>query len=475
MNSPSMERNSSNSDYVGKRLTLTETLKTAYCIPLWLRDEQIKQSITRVSARIEPHYELRQEPIAVVCYGPSLADTWESIPWFKYVMSCSGSHRFLIDHGIVPTWHVEVDPRAHKVKLLGDPHPDVEYLIASTCHADVFDHLEGRNVKLWHVFDSDEEGQRVLPPNEWSITGGCSVGLRAMTMARFLGFRDLYIYGMDGSYGSTGYHAAEHPNQAKGFCTVDHKGVTYKTTTGFLEAAKQTFHELNQLPDVVPHFQGEGLVQALAQDYVPEPVKPNKSILGLLRPNSISAPYRDLQAKLHHDDLAYGVGGGKYAKVVIDIATKTEAKSVLDYGCGKGYLAKALPFPIWEYDPAFPDKAESPRPADLVVCTDVLEHIEPELLMTVLTDLQRCVLRVGYFVVHTGPSFRTMADGRNTHILQRPAAWWTKVLSKFFDIGKVFTKGPLVHFVVGHQGAKRKAQLVAARATNADIRTLVAA
>jgi len=447
-----------------KHLDVTEKLNTEYCIPLWLRDEQIKQAITRVSARIEPHYELRQEPIAVVCYGPSLAGTWESVGWFRYIMSCSGSHRFLIDRGIVPTWHVEVDPRPHKTKLIGEPHPDVEYLIASTCHAAVFDHLAQSNVKLWHVFDSDEEGQRVLPSNEWCITGGCSVGLRAMTMARFLGFRDLYIYGMDGCEGPSGKHAATHPNQARGHCTTEYNGITYKTTTGFLEAAKQTFHELNQMPDVVAHFQGEGIVQAMARDYVPAPVPPKKAIIGLIRPDTISSMYRDLQTRLHRENLFYGVGGGKYATVVKDLVEKTEAKSVLDYGCGKGYLAKSLPFPIWEYDPAFADKALSPRPADLVVCTDVLEHIEPELIVPVLTDLQRCVLKVGYFVIHTGPSMKTLADGRNTHILQRPVGWWKKVLSKFFDVGKIAVSGPLIHVVVGHQVTKRKAQLVAARA-----------
>jgi hypothetical protein len=106
-----------------------------YCIPLWLRDEQIKAAIKRVDARIESATELRKEPIAIVCYGPSLASTWEQIKDYKYIMSCSGAHKFLMDRGIIPTWHLEVDPRAHKVQLIGKPHPSVEYVIASTCHS----------------------------------------------------------------------------------------------------------------------------------------------------------------------------------------------------------------------------------------------------------------------------------------------------------------------------------------------------
>jgi hypothetical protein len=148
--------------------------KVQYAIPAWLRDEQIKVNIKSVRGRIEPYYKPRNEPIAIVCFGPSLNDTWERIKNFKYVMSCSGAHKFLIEKGIIPTWHVEVDPRQHKIHLIGQPHKDVEYLIASTCHPKVLEHLKGFNVKLWHVFDPKDEV--ILPKGEWMLTGGCLYG-----------------------------------------------------------------------------------------------------------------------------------------------------------------------------------------------------------------------------------------------------------------------------------------------------------
>jgi uncharacterized Rossmann fold enzyme len=188
-----------------KTLDAAEKQAVSYCIPLWLRDEQIKLAIARVAGRIQAYEGIpRTESIAVVCYGPSLNDTWEKIKDFKHVITCSGAHRFLVERGIVPTYHIEVDPRAHKVELIGPPDPAVEYLIASTCHPAVFDHLEGMNVKLWHVFDSQEEALRTLPRGEWALTGGCSVGLRALGIARFLGFVDLHVFGMDGSEGESG-------------------------------------------------------------------------------------------------------------------------------------------------------------------------------------------------------------------------------------------------------------------------------
>lgn len=437
-----------------RTLDVHASQKVSYCVPLWLRDEQIKLSTARVKGRIAPCLEARTDPIAVVGFGPSLKDTWERIRQFKYVVSCSGSHRFLVERGIIPTWHVEVDPRAHKVALLGPPHPDVEYLIASACHPKLFDHLEGFRVSLWHVFDASADGRRMLPQGDWAVTGGCDVGMRAMTIAAFIGFRDMHIFGLDGC--ATGpdanRHAGEHPNGKQAYSTCDYEGVTYYTTPAMLEAARQTFHELNQMPKVQATFHGDGLIQAMARRYEPKPVATPAAfanIVGFQKPKLISVEYMELNARLHHDNLGYGVGGGKHADTVRKLKEATKASSVLDYGAGKGYLAKALDFPIWQYDPAIPEIAESPRPADLVICTDVLEHVEPDRLQFVLADLRRCVRVVGFFVIHTGPSTKTLADGRNTHLIQRDRAWWKGKLKRHFTVGKLSQSGPLLYVVVG--------------------------
>jgi hypothetical protein len=446
-----------------RKLDASQPQKVSYCIPLWLRDEQIRANIKRVAARIEgyPEGEKRPEPCAVVCFGPSLNDTWEQVREFKYIITCSGSHKFLVDRGIVPTWHVEVDPREHKCTLLGTPHPDVEYLIASCCHPKVVEMLQGFNLKLWHVFDDAEEGQRILPPGEWAITGGINVGLRAMALARFLGFVDLHIFGMDGCEGPSGKHAAPHPNQAPQTMETEYKGVTYRTTPAFLEAARQTWHELDMLPDVTATFYGEGLVQAMAKDYRRTTVGA-KANLAVAKPALISEDFRALNRQLHEDRLDYGVGGQRHVGTVLKLVESLGKSlgrqvSVLDYGCGKGYLAKGLPFPIYEYDPAVPGKDALAKAADLVICTDVLEHIEPDKLFLVLGDLRRCVKQVGYFTIHMGPAKKSYADGRNTHLIQNGHDWWKAKLAKFFTIGKVFVVGPELHVMVGPLKKKWKA------------------
>jgi uncharacterized Rossmann fold enzyme/2-polyprenyl-3-methyl-5-hydroxy-6-metoxy-1,4-benzoquinol methylase len=430
-------------------LNIDETQPIQYCIPHWLRDEQIKLSTNRIKKRIEERMEKRDDDVAIVCFGPSLNDTWEEIKKFKYIFSCSGAHKFLIDRGIIPTWHVEVDPRPHKIQLIGQPHKDVEYLIASSCHPKVFDHLSEYNVKLWHIFSNEIEAFRVLPTGEWSLTGGSSVGLRALVMARFFGFTNLHIFGMDGCEGKSGKHADVHPMQPTGHSIVEYGGVSYKTTPSLLECAKQTFRELNLLKDVRPKFYGEGLVQSMFKNYKPK-YSEGEIYIAVNKPELISEEYKKLNCKLHEDDLTYGVYGATHTQAIMKLAAGLKTTRILDYGCGKGYLAKSIPYPIWEYDPAIPGKDEIPRDADLVVCTDVLEHIEPDRLLFVLNNLKQCTKKMGFFTIHTGASTKFLSDGRNAHLIQENQEWWTKKLSKFFTIptGAIIVKEPVLYVLV---------------------------
>lgn len=427
-----------------------------YCVDLFVRDEQIRVNTARPGiARLEQGATRRTEPVAIVCYGPSLNETWERVRDFRWIITGSGSHRFLLDRGIVPTHHVEVDPRPHKATLLGAPHPAVEYLLCSCCHPKVFEHLAGYQIKLWHAYSNEDDWLRALPPGDWAITGGANVGLRQMALARFMGFTEFHVFGMDGCEGPTGKHAAAHPNQANDYATVDYEGVTYRTTPAFLECARLTFHELDELVDCTATFYGEGLVQAMARTYIKKPAG-EKPMLAIVKPHLISAEMRDLNAQLHRENVAYGVGGERHAPTVLKLCEAVKSNNVLDYGCGKGRLGRVLPFGIQEYDPAVPGKQEPPRPADLVVCTDVLEHVEPEKIAYVLQDLARCVRKLGYITIHMGPARKTYADGRNTHLIQQGRGWWEKVLAKFFTVAKVWKKGPELHVLVAPK-AKAKA------------------
>lgn len=144
----------------------------------------------------------------------------------------------------------------------------------------------------------------------------------------------------------------------------------------------------------------------------------------------ISDAYREQNAVLHQTMPAYGLGGAKWASVVRSISKVDD--TILDYGCGKGALAKALfPRQVMEYDPAIPGKDQA-EPATLVVCTDVLEHIEPDELDSVIEHLFGLTKERLFVCISTVPAKKTLPDGRNAHLSTWPASWWREKLEARF-------------------------------------------
>jgi hypothetical protein len=163
----------------------------------------------------------------------------------------------------------------------------------------------------------------------------------------------------------------------------------------------------------------------------------------------ISPAYLELQRQLHAAPRGYGAKGAKWRDVVEMIVMATQSSSVLDYGCGQGSLALALRaklppvIRVDEYDPAIAGKNGPPSFADLVVCTDVLEHIEPERLDAVLEHLRLLARKAVFVVIATRPASKTLADGRNAHLIIEDGDWWAaRVQAAGFTIDDALT--PLV-------------------------------
>lgn len=148
----------------------------------------------------------------------------------------------------------------------------------------------------------------------------------------------------------------------------------------------------------------------------------------------ISAEYRELNRRLHETNGAYGAHSSKWALLVEKIAKTLECRSVLDFACGKGTLGMAIghKFDWREYDPAIPGKDNFPGPADLVVATDVLEHVEPEYLDDFLDSLERLAVKAVFMNVATRPARKFLEDGRNAHLTIEPIEWWIPKLNSRF-------------------------------------------
>jgi len=127
----------------------------------------------------------------------------------------------------------------------------------------------------------------------------------------------------------------------------------------------------------------------------------------------------------------------------------TGARSILDYGAGKGLLYRAtdLRLPSGEtidsvrdywgiadircYDPGVPRFAATPSgPADGVLCTDVLEHVPEEDIPWLLGELFRLATRFVYANIASYPAEKTLPNGWNAHVTVRPPAWWAERIEK---------------------------------------------
>lgn len=143
-----------------------------------------------------------------------------------------------------------------------------------------------------------------------------------------------------------------------------------------------------------------------------------------------------------HSNPDYGHGGGRWAFTISDIMTRGKCKSVLDYGCGKGGLKKALPAAdVREYDPAISGKDALPEPADLILCADVLEHVEPEHLGSVLDHIHGLARKFVMLSPSTLPAEKTLPDGRNAHLIIENTSWWREHFIKRFEPLQEDTRG----------------------------------
>ena len=169
----------------------------------------------------------------------------------------------------------------------------------------------------------------------------------------------------------------------------------------------------------------------------------------------ISDEQRRLNQELHQNSNDFGnradAAGlaGRLPQALIRMQELGVCQSVLDYGTGKGKLVERLrqelppSLAVAGYDPAVERFSTKPSTAvDVLVCLDVLEHIEMASIQAVLQDIHDLTRSFCYLVIDLQPAVKTLTDGRNAHILLAPPEWWVSRLSQLFPCLASF---PVMH------------------------------
>lgn len=171
--------------------------------------------------------------------------------------------------------------------------------------------------------------------------------------------------------------------------------------------------------------------------------------------NLITENYKAVQRQKHAECQEWGTSGQHWVESARSFIEEHDAKTVLDYGCGKNTLLAALNDIMPEkmflpYDPCIPEFDVTPMPSDVVLCTDVLEHIEPDLIDAVLDHIRDLTKKAAYLVIFTQPAKHVLPDGRNAHLICKGPSYWTPKLEKRFKIDSLKTgsAGQLIYEVI---------------------------
>ena len=146
----------------------------------------------------------------------------------------------------------------------------------------------------------------------------------------------------------------------------------------------------------------------------------------------------------------------KWILKIKEIIKINKCDSLLDFGCGKGFLYKNK-FKIndqeyrnlldcWKlddvylYDPGVKEFSVYPvRKFDGLICTDVIEHIPENDILQFIDNLFKLSNKFIFVVIATIPATKFFDDGNNIHLCLKTKQEWEKIFLEFK------TKYPLIN------------------------------
>lgn len=136
------------------------------------------------------------------------------------------------------------------------------------------------------------------------------------------------------------------------------------------------------------------------------------------------------------NDKGYGKTSEDLVAQVVKYSSELNIQTILDFGCGKSktvdLVGKHLNCESFRYDPAIPEWANLPiAKVDLVINTDVLEHLDISEVDLLLDDISTITDNV-FFNISTRPAMQSLPNGENAHATVKKKVWWEVKLREYF-------------------------------------------
>lgn len=137
----------------------------------------------------------------------------------------------------------------------------------------------------------------------------------------------------------------------------------------------------------------------------------------------------------------WGGGGWTWAPDICRLVIKHKIKhpKVLEYGSGRRTLRNAMQLAmphvdLTEYDPGVAGIDRVPTGEyDIVVCTDVMEHVELQYVDATLKRLLQYTRYTTIFNICCTPSKSLLPNGQNAHITVQEPKWWRERIERLWN------------------------------------------
>tara|TARA_Y100000385_G_scaffold290252_1_gene362652 strand:+ start:1238 stop:1927 length:690 start_codon:yes stop_codon:yes gene_type:complete len=155
----------------------------------------------------------------------------------------------------------------------------------------------------------------------------------------------------------------------------------------------------------------------------------------------ISPEYLKTQEEMHiglYKEMQYGSIAHTIFPHIKLFIEKLKSKSVFDYGCGKQYLKgpiEKMGVSYEGYDPAIKkySNLDISKKYDLVVCVDVMEHIEQEYQHKIMQDISTLASKHVVFTICPVEAKKVLSDGRNAHVCIAGTSYWLNLICQYFE------------------------------------------